>query len=239
MAAIAVCILLISTIYAGSALGASRNLNIIVLGDSLGDGMYAGLYRAFHGDKTVKVYRLSKVGTGLHNLDVKSWPGKLDKICARYKPDVAVVMTGGNDPQPIFEGGGTRHAFQTEEWVRLYTDRVNVYMKSLVSSGVKTFWVGLPVMREPEFDESMKYMNKIFQGCAAQNGVDFIPTRELTADEEGKYAAYGKDLSGKVRRLRANDGQHFTGVGYELLANHVLEAIKENMETFRVVLNRE
>ena len=111
-------------------------------------------------------------------------------------------------------------------------------MTSLVQNGIRTFWVGLPAMRQNDFDRDMQYLNEIYQACANEAGVTFIPTRQLTVDEKGEYAAYGHDASGRKRLLRANDGRHFTGAGYELLAYHLVESINGALAPFEVALDR-
>jgi hypothetical protein len=43
------------------------------------------------------------------------------------------------------------------------------------------------------------------------------------ADDQGRYAAYGKDRGGVTQRMRADDGIHFTAPGYELIAEKLIE----------------
>ena len=43
------------------------------------------------------------------------------------------------------------------------------------------------------------------------------------ADDQGRYAAYGKDRGGITQRMRADDGIHFTAPGYELIAEKLIE----------------
>lgn len=209
-----------------------QRFTIIVLGDSLGDGLYAGLHNKFRKDKRIKLLRFSKVGSGLFSLNMQSWQAKLERIIDQHQPDVAVVMTGGNDPQPILYDGRKREAFKSEEWRTLYVDRVGEYMQSLVDHNLTTFWVGLPVMRKADYDGDIQLLDKIYQESAAQYGVTFIPTRDLTTDEEGQYNAYRIDSNGRRIRWRANDGMHFTLRGYEILAQVVLETIQEKTPYF-------
>ena len=42
------------------------------------------------------------------------------------------------------------------------------------------------------------------------------------ADEQGHYAAYGKDRDGTTTRMRADDGIHFTQAGYEVIAEKII-----------------
>lgn len=216
---------------------AKPHYTIFVLGDSLGVGLYAGIYRTIRNDDNIEVVKLSKVGSGLTRMKPSTRDKILSTVLEAEGPKLVVVMVGGNDPQPIAADNGKRYAFRTDEWRREYTSRVNGIMQDLTGAGIKTFWVGLPSMRTPDYDEMVRYINQIHEACADQNGVIYIPTRKLTVDKEGAYSAYGKDLLGRTRLLRSNDGKHFTLDGYEMIANHVLENILSNIGSFKVVQN--
>jgi len=47
----------------------------------------------------------------------------------------------------------------------------------------------------------------------------------LFIDADGNYAAYGKGLDDQTTRLRADDGVHLTGAGYDVLAKALLLVI--------------
>ena len=130
----------------------------MVLGDSLGEGLYAGMYKLLKNDKHVKLLQLSKIGTGLYHLQMEKWLAKLDQIVAEYHPDIALVWTGGNDPQPILDTGRKRYAFKSDKWQELYVERVNQFMTSLTSRNIRTFWTGLPVMRQDDYNRDIQYL---------------------------------------------------------------------------------
>lgn len=205
---------------------------IIVLGDSMGDGIYAGIYRHIRKDDHLKVIRMSRVGIGLHKMNMEAFKKKIDKAVARYKPQIAVVVIGGNDPQPVIVKGGKREPFRSEEWNQIYKQRVEEYIQALESHDLKIFWVGLPIMRDEEYDKDIQYIEDIFRKAAAQHNITFVPLRELTQDQDGKYSDHGADLTGRTTKLRANDGKHFTSAGYELLAFQVLANIKAKIPDF-------
>jgi hypothetical protein len=173
--------------------------------------------------------RLSNVGAGLYNLNMETWNKKLAKIISQYDPDVAVVILGGNDPQPILSENRKRHPFRTDKWRAVYGQRVSEYMQSLLRNNLQTFWVGLPAMRDPDYDSDIQYLNEVYKSTAAQNHVTYISTWELTVDDNGRYAAYGEDLTGRKTRLRVKDGKHFTLAGYTLLAEKVLKTIQSQV----------
>ena len=73
----------------------------------------------------------------------------------------------------------------------------------------------------------MALLNQIYATQTAAAGADWFPCWSLFADANGKYQPYGKGLDGETTRLRADDGVHFTGAGYDVLAHALLPSIEQ------------
>jgi hypothetical protein len=73
------------------------------------------------------------------------------------------------------------------------------------------------------------------KAAADRPWVRTVETWSLTADADGAYQSHFKDLGGKVRLMRDNDGVHFTPAGYELIADPVLNLLRENAPKFRLL----
>ena len=200
-------------------------LNVHVFGDSLGDGMWAGLYRLLPAAEGYRVTKHSKVSTGLVRRDYFDWPTKVREVTARERVDVAVVMIGTNDRQPIVENG--RHALRSPAWERIYTARIDAMIEPLKAAGAEIFWVELPAMRSPRFGGDMQYFNGLYRARAAAHGITFVPTWQRTLGEGGAYSAYGTDDAGRTRLMRTDDGIHFTMRGYIQLAGFVTQAMAD------------
>jgi hypothetical protein len=207
-----------------------RHYNIVILGDSLGDGVWAGLYHVFHKDKRFSVIRKSRVATGFVRQDYYDWNQAVRDAAADTKIDIAVVVMGTNDRQTIVEDGA-RYALFEPKWREIYEQRVDDFTETLKKSGARIYWVGLPVMRSARFESDMETFTEIFEARAKANDVNFVPTHELAADKDGKYDAYGTDAGGRKRLLRAEDGIHFTMEGYELLARTIGSAITADVDS--------
>ncbi|WP_185680986.1 SGNH/GDSL hydrolase family protein [Parvibaculum sedimenti] len=203
--------------------------NVVIFGDSLGDGVWAGLYHVFHKDKRFSVIRKSRVATGFVRKDYYDWNDAVREAAADTKIDIAVVVMGTNDRQTIIEGN-ERHALFEPKWREVYQARVDDFTATLKAAGARIYWVGLPVMRSPGFEADMETFSSIFEGRAKANGVAFIPTHQLAADKDGNYQAFGTDAAGKKRQLRTEDGIHFTMAGYELLARGIAQAIRTDVD---------
>lgn len=198
--------------------------NVVVLGDSLGDGMWAGLYHVLRKDSRFNVIKKSRVATGFSRQDYYDWNEAVREIAAETKIDIAVVVMGTNDRQPIVENG-VRHALFDDNWREIYKRRVDDFTATLQATGARIYWLQLPVMRSPRFGADMASFNDIFEERARANGIAFVRTEGLAAGADGSYTAYGEDRFGRTRLLRAEDGIHFTMAGYELLGDKVAEAI--------------
>jgi hypothetical protein len=201
---------------------------IIVLGDSLGDGLWAGLYRAFEEDATLEFIQRSQKSTGLVRTDRYDWDAELDKMLKDETYQIAVVMFGANDSQAIRKGKDWLKV-GTEEWRQAYGERVEKFIKKLRAANIATYWVGLPVMRSPNQSSDAEQLNDVFREKAFINGAKYIDTWSGFVDESGRYSAYGPDMSGQVKRLRDDDGVHFTMRGYLKLAHFVEQELRKDL----------
>ena len=149
---------------------------------------------------------------------------------------VAVIMVGVSDMQAIKQDRKW-HKIGSDEWREIYGGRVDQFIKSLKGSRVAIYWVGLPIMRSPKHNRDMQVLNEIFREKAFVNGIKFVDTWNGFADQFGRYNAYGPDLTGQMRRLRAPDGVHFTGKGYRKLAHFVEREIRGDMKLAKAERN--
>jgi len=87
----------------------------------------------------------------------------------------------------------------------------------------------LPIMRSPDESEDAEQLNEVYREKSFINGVKFIDTWSGFTDESGRYSAFGPDMSGQVRRLRDDDGVHFTSRGYLKLAHFAEKEIRRDL----------
>lgn len=212
----------------------SNRYRLYVFGDSLGDGIWAGLYRAFRPDGNIDVVKKSRVSTGFVRTDYFDWNKRLAGILTTEKVHIAVIMVGANDMQPIRQKNSKKwHKVGSPEWRDIYFKRIDRFIKRLKESNAAVYWVGLPIMRSAKLNNQMQVMNEIFRERSFINGVKFVDTWNGFADQFGRYSAFGPDLNGQVGRLRAGDGVHFTIRGYRKLAHFVEREIRRDMRQAR------
>jgi len=208
--------------------GTTAPLTVGVFGDSLGDGVWAGLYRDLHGDKSLDVVRLSQVSTGISRYNYVDIQAKtVGQLAARHV-DIAVVMFGANDQQGIVDGGNI-YPFGTDGWKIAYGRRVDKLVQTLKAQGAVVYWMGLPKMERDHFDQGARLISALLQQHMAADGAVFVPTEPLTVDAQGHYSAYLPGPGGERRLMRANDGVHMSMEGYLRIAEPVAILIKRTV----------
>ncbi len=206
-----------------------RPLTVGVFGDSLADGLWAGLYRQMHDAKHVDVIKFSQVATGLTRYDYVDIQQKTEGQLAKQRVDVAVILFGTNDQQGIVEGGQV-FPFGTPGWREIYARRIGALVATLRRQGATVYWVGLPKMRADGFDKRAQTLNALYQERMGALGVRFIPTDGATEDTHGAYAAYlPTGPSGRMTLMRAGDGMHMSMAGYLRIAEPVTSSIRADL----------
>ena len=204
-------------------------LTIGVFGDSMGDGLWQGLYRHLHQAGQVDVVRFSRASTGLTRYDYVDIQAQTTTQLAQRHVDIAVVMFGTNDEQGIIDHGKV-YAFNTPAWQAAYGARIDALVALLRGQGAAVYWVGLPKMEKAGFDQRAGILNALLESRARALGVPFIPTVPASVDETGQYDAYLR-VAGQAhpQLMRARDGIHMTPAGYLRIATPVAERIRRDL----------
>lgn len=209
---------------------------ILVIGDSLGDDLWQGLYRAFQEDKNLEFINRSKATGGLVRSDSNSWESQVIDILKNDSFQIAVMMFGANDDQAIKTGKDWLKV-GSEPWRQAYGERVEAIIKKLRAANIAVYWVGLPVMRSPDQSADAEMMNEVFREKAFINSAKYIDTWNGFTDESGRFSAYGPDMSGQVKRLRSDDGVHFTERGSLKLAHFVEKEMRRDLSLAKLERN--
>ncbi|MBF0665365.1 MAG: DUF459 domain-containing protein [Brevundimonas sp.] len=210
-----------------SARLAQGPLRVGVFGDSMADGLYAGLYRDLRDEPRVTVTKFSEVSTGLSRYDYVDVEAKTRRQIAGTPIDVAVILFGANDAQAISLDGAV-HAFGSEGWKAAYATRIDNLVAMLRSRDVAVYWIGLPRMKRARFDGRMALINEVVEARMRALNVPYLETTALTSNEEGRYEAYLPNASGRKVLMRANDGIHMSMAGYLRISGPVAERLKRD-----------
>ena len=203
---------------------------VYVFGDIFANGLGDGLAEAFSETPTIQIVTRVKPDSGLVRDDFYDWQTVLEEIQATEQIDVAVIMIGSNDRQPIRLADGSQEDVRTERWEEIYISRVDAVLRLFSGRGIPVYWVGLPIMRPQNYGQDIAYLNEVFLARTQRAGGVFIDTWSRFADEEGGYSAVGPDINGKMRRLRNENGIHMTKTGSKKLAFFVEQVLRADLE---------
>ena len=176
-----------------------------------------------------------RIASGLERPDVFNWFTHLREVMEKRKPRAVVVMFGGNDDHGFMTGlpdGRETGTFGSPTWRAEYRRRVAAVMDTVTSKGGYLVWIGLPISRDA--DQTLRYdlINAIVQTEAAKrkDRVSYLDTYFFFAGDDGGYAQYIEDASGKLVKMRAEDGVHFERSAGDLIADKVIERLGERYD---------
>lgn len=201
-------------------------LNLVVIGDSLGQGVWGSLYWRFQSTRDVRVINATKPSTGFNRTPYE----ELLDLGSGQSAQLAVVMTGANDAQGVWplQEGGTAGVFGTAAWAQLYRQRIDRFFDAAQARGTSVIWIGMPMMRDPGFEQRISLVRTAQRDACAARGVTYLDLVPPSVDDSGAYTETKKDDKGRWRTFRGDDGVHLTVYGSEWVAEIVLFALLES-----------
>ncbi len=199
-------------------------LRIAVVGDSLTEQLGPAII-----DRTERPGVLATTthdftySSGLTRPDFYDWPAKIADLTDTVDPDLWIVMLGANDAQDVRDADDRFRHIGSDEWESIYTSRIAGLMDQMTDDGRAVIWVGQPIMRDAEFDESMEYISELYRRQAgARSYVSYVDARQVFDDASGAYADYLTEPDGQLAQMRLGDGIHLTRAGASRLAEQIL-----------------
>jgi len=194
---------------------------VLVFGDVMADQLAQGLADAFVSERPeVAISRKTKANSGFVRGDFYDWVGLAPTLLAKEKVTAIVVILGVNDRQPLRDDQGA-YEFRTDRWRELYGKRIEDFLVKLKDKNVPIFVVGMPSMRNAKLSTDVVYLNEILAERTRKVGGYYVDVWDGFITESGDFMASGAALDGQIRRLRADDGIHFTKAGQRKLAHYV------------------
>lgn len=197
-------------------------LKLWVGGDSLSLSLTVGFGRVTS-PTLVDFTRDTQLSSGLTRKDFLDWPQRLARLLIEDRPDVLVVMFGGNDYQDVIFNGQLLER-PSQPWLDFYRSRVAEAMDLLNQPGLQVIWVGQPVMRNDFFATGMAHLNEIYRSEAAtRSSVTYFDTWSLFANPQDNYT---DTIGGTL--MRESDGIHLTTAGGIRLAEAIWQQVAPN-----------
>ena len=190
---------------------------VLLLGDSLivtSFGEY--LERFLNEQPGVHAVRRAKSSTGLARPDFFNWMKTGQEEVERHRPDVVVVILGGNDGQGLTdEKGKAVVQWGAAGWEAAYRQRVEDFLHVLEAPGRKILWLELPVVGMRSFENKLGIIRRVMREAAsAREDVMHLETKPFFTDSKGSLLLEARvETFRKPMRLRMNDGIHFTEAG--------------------------
>lgn len=198
---------------------------LAVFGDSLAVDLAKALERSHAEDPNIAIIAHGVGSSGFVRDDFYDWNAAISEEITANSFDIAVVIIGINDRQPLDVDGKAQKPL-TDEWKALYTARLTSFLDKLKSAGKPVIWVGLPPMQAPSYSAAMTQISSVHRLASFAGGAEFVDIYERFADEDGNYTSWGPDLNGQTVSMRKSDGIHFTSAGSDKLAFYVDQALK-------------
>jgi hypothetical protein len=204
-------------------------LRVLVVGDSFATDIGYGLGRAFN-LYVVSLNLQGVISSGLARPDFYNWPLKLRQDVHRLNPEIVVVMIGGNDFHAVLLPNGHSIAFHSGAvWREAYRRKVLNFLREAMAREARVAWVGLPIMRDPNYSYDVRRLNSVYQEVANRvRGAVFIDSWHLFTNKDGKYAAFLKDASGDLQPVRTADNVHLSPQGNDRLAGYVMKVFRKS-----------
>lgn len=196
---------------------------ILLVGDSLMQGLAPHLITNLKRKYKVEAMDLSKHSTGLTYPAFFDWPATVEDAFELEDYSVVIVFLGANDPWDMtIKGRYVR--FGSEPWAAVYRERVARIINTAAMHRARLVWLGVPPLGRADLLGKAPKLNAIYAEEAGKMPLfaRFVATdATLTADG----ASFTKFLDlpdrGSVM-VRTDDGVHFTTQGHRLLANLTL-----------------
>jgi hypothetical protein len=205
---------------------------ILVLGDSQGANMAQGLQAAFAEDSSVAISSKARPSLAIVRDDEYDLLAQLPAILGEGKFDFIVMMSGVNDRQSFYDKktGAKTDELRSDRWETAYRARIAAIVKLLRDTGKPVYWVGQPPTERPTHSAFMGYLNGVVKPIVESAGATFVDVWPGFTDDDGNFTYTGPDVDGKVKRLRASDGTHFTRAGQRKLAFFVEQSIRDQIK---------
>lgn len=208
--------------------GSFTGAKVALVGDSMmAVGLAPHLARELKQAGAREVVRAYRSGAGLARPDHFDWMSEYPRFIAGTTPDWIVCTIGANDAQG-FQVGKRIYKFGQPEWFDEYAARVERFLDMLQSKSIRVYWVLLPRMRNPVFDERMQSLNRMMQDrFSGRAGLYLLePDPLLLGQQVHRYSEYASNSEGKLERLRSEDGIHVTDSGGRRLATGIVSVIQ-------------
>jgi hypothetical protein len=219
------------------AFSPQKKLKIWIAGDSLVITPGYAIVRAAGSSPAMEAVGSvdGQVATGLTRPDVFNWFAEIRRQVKELKPKVVVLAFGGNDDKAYMTGlpdGASIGDFGSWAWRKEYGRRVGGVMDTINRAGAFVIWIGLPQTRSADQTQRFDVVNAVAEKQARKRPgrAVYLDTYTMFAGGDGGYTQYLQDGSGRLEKVRADDGVHFERAGGDMIARVVLKELNRQFD---------
>jgi hypothetical protein len=144
-------------------------------------------------------------------------------------------MFGGNDDHGFVTGlpeGKEVGSFGSPSWRAEYRRRVAGIFNTITRANAYVVWIGLPISRDSAQTQRFDTINAIVQREAARRPgrAAYLDTYFFFAGTDGGFSEYIADDTGRLVKMRADDGVHFERSAGDLIAEKVFELLERRYD---------
>ena len=216
------------------AFSPKKKLRIWVAGDSLVITPGYAIVRAAGSSPAMEPVGTvdGRVATGLTRPDVFNWFDEIRRQVKELDPKVVVLAFGGNDDKAYMTGlpdGTSVGDFGSWAWRKEYGRRVGGVMDAINRAGAFAIWIGLPQTSSQDQTARFDVVNAVAEKQARKRPgrAAYVDTYTMFAGDDGGFAQYLPDGSGRLQKVRADDGVHFERAGGDMIARIVLKELNK------------
>jgi hypothetical protein len=216
------------------AFSPKKKLRIWIAGDSLVITPGYAIVRAAGSSPAMEPVGTvdGRVATGLTRPDVFNWFDEIRRQVKELRPKVVVLAFGGNDDKAYMTGlpeGTSIGDFGSWAWQKEYGRRVGGVMDAVNRAGGFVIWIGLPQTSSPDQTRRFDVVNAVAEKQARKRPgrAAYLDTYTMFAGDDGGFAQYLPDGSGRLEKVRADDGVHFERAGGDMIARVVLKELNK------------
>lgn len=211
----------------------AQPVTLLYCGDSLAQGLYLSTNPPLRRRSALRLVNGTRHATGLTRSDEWDWVQVVRDQVARNTPDLMVAWIGANDFRPLVDRAArARYQFGTPAFAEAYGGKIITMTQEAREKGATVAWIGLPNMRDHAFAGAARRLNEIQEAAARNAGALWVPSWDVTSDPAGQFRPSIPGPDRVERRFRADDGVHFSDLGYRAIARLAFATIAEQAPAF-------
>jgi len=209
---------------------------VLILGDSLiATGFGALLAKQLDAHPQVTAYRKGKSASGLARPDFFDWMAEAKRQVELRKPDMVVVLMGGNDGQDLThrnKKAGRRVPWKHENWEASYRERMDSFLAQVSAPERDIVWLGMPTMGLRSLEKKLVTIRGVQKAAVeAHDSATYVDTAPVVSNDDGGMLTHAEVGPKKKRKaIRADDKIHFTMAGSQYFADAMYPKILEALE---------